>query len=100
MVWVFQSSLSDNPLHPRRAPQGKDAARKALRQRLGLSNIDVPIVGCVTRLVAQKVGLVAGRPVGGPGLHGISLAPRSCHPMLLGGSCSLHTLAHCSTHPT
>jgi hypothetical protein len=35
--------------------QGKDAARRALRDRLGLSQIDVPIVGCVTRLVAQKV---------------------------------------------
>ncbi|KAG2438870.1 hypothetical protein HYH02_010668 [Chlamydomonas schloesseri] len=33
---------------------GKEAARKALRQKLGLVAADVPIVGCVTRLVAQK----------------------------------------------
>ena len=36
------------------ALQGKEAARKALRQKLKLSDIDVPIVSCVTRLVAQK----------------------------------------------
>ena len=36
-------------------PQGKAAARKALRDKLGLSHIEVPIVSCVTRLVAQKV---------------------------------------------
>jgi|LauGreSBDMM110SN_4_FD.fasta_scaffold15671_5 glycogen synthase len=35
--------------------QGKEAARRLLRQRLNLANIDVPIVSCVTRLVAQKV---------------------------------------------
>jgi len=34
--------------------QGKEAARRLLRQRLNLANIDVPIVSCVTRLVAQK----------------------------------------------
>ncbi|PNW73958.1 hypothetical protein CHLRE_13g579598v5 [Chlamydomonas reinhardtii] len=33
---------------------GKEAARRALRQKLGLVAADVPIVGCVTRLVAQK----------------------------------------------
>lgn len=36
--------------------QGKEAARKELRTRLGLKQLDVPIVGCITRLVAQKVG--------------------------------------------
>jgi starch synthase len=35
--------------------QGKEAARRALRQQLKLAHIDVPVVACVTRLVAQKV---------------------------------------------
>lgn len=35
--------------------EGKDAARRELRRRLGLSDTNVPIIGCVTRLVAQKV---------------------------------------------
>ncbi|KAJ9523115.1 hypothetical protein QJQ45_023899 [Haematococcus lacustris] len=39
---------------PDAALEGKDAARRALRSKLNLSQIDVPIVGCVTRLVAQK----------------------------------------------
>ncbi|KAF5837045.1 hypothetical protein DUNSADRAFT_4925 [Dunaliella salina] len=34
--------------------QGKTAAREELRRRLNLANVDVPVVGCVTRLVAQK----------------------------------------------
>jgi len=34
--------------------QGKEAARRALRQQLKLAHIDVPVVACVTRLVAQK----------------------------------------------
>ncbi|MEW5313650.1 MAG: hypothetical protein WDW38_005201 [Sanguina aurantia] len=34
--------------------EGKDAAKQLLRERLSLSELDVPIVGCVTRLVAQK----------------------------------------------
>jgi len=34
--------------------QGKAAAREELRRRLNLANVDVPVVGCVTRLVAQK----------------------------------------------
>lgn len=38
--------------------QGKAAARKELRNRLKLAHVDVPIVGCVTRLVAQKVWCV------------------------------------------
>ncbi|GLI61875.1 hypothetical protein VaNZ11_004385 [Volvox africanus] len=33
---------------------GKEAARRLLRQRLNLAQSDVPVVGCVTRLVAQK----------------------------------------------
>jgi starch synthase len=33
---------------------GKDAAKKALRQRLGLAERDVPVVGVVTRLTGQK----------------------------------------------
>ncbi|GIL75551.1 hypothetical protein Vretifemale_5321 [Volvox reticuliferus] len=33
---------------------GKEAARRLLRQRLNLAQADVPVVGCVTRLVAQK----------------------------------------------
>jgi starch synthase len=33
---------------------GKAAARKTLRARLKMADIDVPIVACVTRLVAQK----------------------------------------------
>lgn len=40
---------------PDTVAQGKEAARRALRDRLGLAHSDVPIVGCVTRLVAQKV---------------------------------------------
>jgi len=39
---------------PDNAGEGKWAAKRALRQRLGLSGADVPIVACVTRLVAQK----------------------------------------------
>ncbi|GFR47418.1 hypothetical protein Agub_g9135 [Astrephomene gubernaculifera] len=44
------------PLHysPDTAAAGKEAARRALRQRLNLAHADVPVVGCVTRLVAQK----------------------------------------------
>lgn len=38
------------------SPAGKDAARRELRKRLRLADVDVPVVGCVTRLVAQKVG--------------------------------------------
>ncbi|PUZ50417.1 hypothetical protein GQ55_6G057600 [Panicum hallii var. hallii] len=34
--------------------EGKSAAKKALQQKLGLQEIDVPIVGIVTRLTAQK----------------------------------------------
>ena len=34
--------------------EGKAAARKALRQRLGLADRDVPVVGFVTRLTGQK----------------------------------------------
>lgn len=37
--------------------EGKDAAKAMLRERLLLSELDVPIVGCVTRLVAQKVSV-------------------------------------------
>lgn len=36
--------------------QGKAAAKRALRRKLELAEVDVPVVGCVTRLVAQKVG--------------------------------------------
>ncbi|CAD6265973.1 unnamed protein product [Miscanthus lutarioriparius] len=34
--------------------EGKRAAKKALQQKFGLQQIDVPIVGIVTRLTAQK----------------------------------------------
>lgn len=34
--------------------KGKEAARRELRQRMHLADVDVPVVGCVTRLVAQK----------------------------------------------
>ncbi|KAJ1267643.1 hypothetical protein BS78_07G073100 [Paspalum vaginatum] len=34
--------------------EGKSAAKKALQQKLGLQQTDVPIVGIVTRLTAQK----------------------------------------------
>jgi glycogen synthase len=34
--------------------EGKSAAKKALQQKLGLQENDVPIVGIVTRLTAQK----------------------------------------------
>jgi len=34
--------------------RGKEACRRALRQKLNLGQQDVPIVSCVTRLVAQK----------------------------------------------
>jgi glycogen synthase len=34
--------------------EGKTAAKRALQQKLGLQQIDVPIVGIITRLTAQK----------------------------------------------
>jgi len=34
--------------------EGKRAAKKALQRKFGLQQIDVPIVGIVTRLTAQK----------------------------------------------
>ncbi len=34
--------------------EGKAAARNELRTRMGMADLDVPIVGCVTRLVHQK----------------------------------------------
>uniref|UniRef100_A0A0D9X573 starch synthase n=1 Tax=Leersia perrieri TaxID=77586 RepID=A0A0D9X573_9ORYZ len=34
--------------------EGKSAAKRALQQRLGLQQTDVPIVGIITRLTAQK----------------------------------------------
>ena len=52
------SDDSDADLNSRRlftSSQGKEAARKMLRQQLNLAQVDVPIVSCVTRLVAQKV---------------------------------------------
>ncbi|XP_025819872.1 starch synthase 3, chloroplastic/amyloplastic-like [Panicum hallii] len=49
---------SDNfiPVHytSENVVEGKSAAKKALQQKLGLQEIDVPIVGIVTRLTAQK----------------------------------------------
>jgi starch synthase len=44
------------PRHYGRADlvEGKAAAKKALRERMGLSDVDVPVVGVVTRLVHQK----------------------------------------------
>ncbi|KAJ1267644.1 hypothetical protein BS78_07G073200 [Paspalum vaginatum] len=36
------------------AIEGKSAAKKALQQKLGLQQSDVPIVGIITRLTAQK----------------------------------------------
>ena len=44
------------PRHYGRADlvEGKAAAKKALRDRMGLSHVDVPVVGVVTRLVHQK----------------------------------------------
>ncbi len=34
--------------------EGKNAAKRALQQRFGLQQTDVPIVGIITRLTAQK----------------------------------------------
>ena len=34
--------------------EGKIAAKRALQQKFGLQQIDVPIVGIITRLTAQK----------------------------------------------
>lgn len=34
--------------------EGKRAAKRALQQKFGLQQIDVPVVGIVTRLTAQK----------------------------------------------
>ena len=48
--------------------EGKDAARRALRQKLKLVDSDKPLVGVVSRLTAQKgVALlkVGGRRGGG-----------------------------------
>jgi glycogen synthase len=39
---------------PENHKEGKAAARKELRRRLGLADVDVPIVSVVTRLVHQK----------------------------------------------
>nr|CAB3482364.1 unnamed protein product [Digitaria exilis] len=44
------------PVHytPDNVIEGKRAAKKALQQKLGLQQTDVPIVGIITRLTAQK----------------------------------------------
>ncbi|OEL13912.1 Soluble starch synthase 3, chloroplastic/amyloplastic [Dichanthelium oligosanthes] len=44
------------PVHytPETVIEGKSAAKKALQQKLGLQQNDVPIVGIITRLTAQK----------------------------------------------
>jgi starch synthase len=34
--------------------EGKRAAKKALQQKLGLQQTDVPVVGIISRLTAQK----------------------------------------------
>ena len=41
--------------------EGKAAAKGELRRRMNLSNADVPVVGVVTRLTAQKGGRLDSR---------------------------------------
>jgi hypothetical protein len=60
-----------NALFPQYGPdtfvEGKAAARRELRSRMGLADVDVPIVSVVTRLVHQKVFWCLGGDWGGKG---------------------------------
>ncbi len=58
------------PYGPDDAIEGKEAAKRELRRRLNLGQMNVPIISVVTRLVAQKVRLAFLA-----GLAAIALSP-------------------------